>query len=161
VPSPLYKVSWFEGKHGAEIEPDWGFENNKTSSYVALQKDPKTRQFGLVVFEDAGESTAKERSEYGKGIFGSWYFMIGGDDAEPTSEKEISVNGLSGREYVFAKAIQLDTYTRGRIFYADGRLYFVIFVTSSAEDLLSPDADRFLNSFRILKQRTLPKRKAH
>jgi hypothetical protein len=160
LPSPLYKVSWFEGKHGAEIEPDGEFNSGK-SCYAALQENPKHRQFGIVVFDERGESTAREREGYKKGIFGAWHFMIGGDDDEATSEKIVRVNGLLGREYVFAKAIQLDTYTRGRIFYVNGRLYFIILVTSSAEDLMSPDADRFLNSFHIVSRRAAPKRKAH
>jgi hypothetical protein len=157
VPSPLYKVSWFEGKHGAEVEPDWDFDNNKTASYVTLQQDPKTRQFGVVVFNDTGESTAKEREEYRKGIFGGWYFMIGGDDAEPTSQRPIRTDDLLGREYVFDKEIEADTFTRGRIFYADNRLYFVVFRAASAEDLMSPDADRFLNFFHVIRRRTSSK----
>ena len=81
--------------------------------------------------------------------FGGLYFVIGGDDATPTTEKVVRVNGLVGREYLYSNAISEDTYTRGRIFYAARRIYIIVFVGTSAEDLVSQDADRFLNSFRI------------
>jgi hypothetical protein len=155
LPTPLYRVSWFEGKHGASLEPDEGFDDDK-ASYVALQSVPKMRQFGIVVLN----VPKKERNNYRRKDFGGWYFMIGGDDAEPTSEEVVRVNGLIGKEYVYAKEIAADTYTRGRIFYADGRLYFIVFKASAIEDLMSADASRFLNSFRIQKRQRVSKRRA-
>ena len=144
VPAPLYEVSWFEGKHGPSFEPDENFEK-AVRAFVALQGTPMRRQFGVVV-----EYVPREkRHAYQRRDFGGSYFVIGGDDATPTSEQMIRVNGLAGREYVYAKAVSEDTYTRGRIFYAAGRLYILVFVTTSAEDLNSPEAVRFLNSFRL------------
>jgi hypothetical protein len=157
VPSPLFEVSWFEGKHGAEIEPDSPFDRD-TRSYVSFQKDPKTRQFGIAVFDVSKDTTEKERAEYAKGNFGRFDFMIGGDDAEATSESPVRAGGLIGREYFFKKEIQADTYTRGRIFYADARLYFVILRATTPDDLASPDAARFLDSFRIARRRASPRR---
>lgn len=99
----------------------------------------------------------KERKEFDldleHGDFGGLEFMIGGDDATPTNQKVIRVNGLVGKEYTFARAIRLDTYTRGRIFFINKRLYFIILITSTAEDLSSADAERFLNSFRLRKKK--------
>jgi hypothetical protein len=50
---------------------------------------------------------------------------------------------------VYDREITEDTYTRGRIFYAGGRLYVVVFVAATAEDLMSAEATRFLDSFRV------------
>jgi len=144
VPAHLYEVSWFEGKHGPSIEPEESFGKGGRA-FVALQGTPKKRQFGIVVQNVSQEDRrALERRE-----FGGLYFVIGGDDATPTSQKAVHVNGLAGREYVYAKEISEDTYTRGRIFYAAGRVYIIVFVGATAEDLSSQEADRFLNSFRL------------
>ena len=144
VPARLYEVTWFEGKHGPSIEPEEGFEKGGRA-FVALQGTPKKRQFGIVVQNvPRVERRALQRRE-----FGGLYFVIGGDDATPTSQKAVHVNGLTGREYVYAKEISEDTYTRGRIFYAAGRIYIIVFVGTSAEDLHSQEADHFLNSFRL------------
>jgi hypothetical protein len=144
LPVPLYQVSWFEGKHGPTLEPDEGF-NEGGASYAALQENPKRRQYGIVVQEVTGEA----RSKYRRGEFEGDYFIIGGDDATPTSEKFIRANGLNGREYVYAREVAADIYTRGRIFYAGNRLYVIVFVAATAEDLMSADATRFLDSFHI------------
>jgi hypothetical protein len=78
-------------------------------------------------------------------------FVIGGDDATPTSERAIRVNGLLGKEYVYAKEIADQVYTRGRIFDLGDRVYVIVFRARIAEDLNSADAKRFLNSFRSLR----------
>ncbi|HEY0763921.1 MAG TPA: hypothetical protein VGD61_16215 [Pyrinomonadaceae bacterium] len=144
VPAHLYEVTWFEGKHGPSIEPEEDRKNG-ARAFVALQGTPKKRQFGVVVQNVPRE----ERAAFVRKEFGGLYFVIGGDDATATSQKIVRVNGLTGREYVYAKEIAEDTYTRGRIFYAAGRIYIIVFVGTSAEDLGSQEADRFLNSFRI------------
>ena len=144
IPAHLYEVSWFEGKHGPSIEPEEGLEKGGRA-FVALQGIPRKRQFGVVV----QDVPRQERRRFEERDFGGLYFVIGGDDATPTTEKPIRVNGLVGREYVYSNAISENTYTRGRIFYTAGRIYIIVFVGTSAEDLMSPDADRFLNSFRI------------
>ena len=148
VPVHLYEVSWFEGKHGPSIEPEDGWDKGGRA-FVALQGTPRRRQFGVVV----QDVPRHERHLLEKRDFGGLYFVIGGDDATPTTEKTIHVNGLIGREYIYSNAISEDTYTRGRIFYAAGRIYIIVFVGTSAEDLTSADADRFLNSFRVRRRR--------
>lgn len=154
LPAPLYEVSWFEGKHGPSLEPDAGFDRGG-AAYVALQETPKKRQYGIVVQNVPKE----ERSEFQRGEFGGSWFVIGGDDATPTSEKVVRVNGFTGREYIYAQEIAEDTYTRGRIFYGAGRLYIIVFVASTAEDLMSAEATRFLDSFRIRTRRSVAKRR--
>lgn len=160
VPSPLFEVGWFEGKHGMSFEPDLEFDRGH-QSYVAFQTHPKVRQFAVVVWDVSGEKWKKERAEFQRAEFGRSDFMIGGDDAQATRTSPVRIGGLVGREYVFDKEIEADTFTRGRIFYADNRLYFVIFRAMSAEDLMSPDANRFLMSFHLSRQWIAPRRKAH
>lgn len=80
-------------------------------------------------------------------------WWIGGDDeSEPTGVMDVDVNGLKGKEYIYAKAISLDRYTRGRIFDGGDRVYLLTFKSSIAEDLSSDAATRFLNSFRLRKK---------
>jgi hypothetical protein len=142
VPSPLYKVSTFEGAHGAALEADGRFDI-RWAAYAALQKVPVERQFGIVTYDGA----VKESKEMKR--LDGMSFMVGGDDVDPTDQKTVSVNGLVGKEYVYAKAIYPGRFTRGRIFYVNHRLYFVILIASSSQDLMSPDAEQFLNSFRL------------
>jgi hypothetical protein len=147
----LYQVGWFEGKHGPSFDPDEPFGTD-TASYVALQSKAARRQFGIVVedvFREYPKEYRKTRNEYRRLNFGGAWCMIGGDDVWPTTEKIVRRNGLIGREYVYTQEISKGRYTRGRIFYTRGRMYFVIFVATTATDLFSPDADRFLNSFRV------------
>lgn len=158
LPAPLYEVSSFEGKHGPTLDAERGFDNFG-HAFVALQKTSMERQFGIVV----RNFSKKEQKELGRdlvhGNVDGFQFMIGGDDTTPTNEKVVRVNGLVGREYTYAKEITSDTYARGRIFFVNNRFYFVIFVTSKAEDLSSADAERFLNSFRLRRTQTKSKRR--
>ena len=78
-------------------------------------------------------------------------FVIGGDDATPTSERALRVNGLLGKEYIYANDIADEVYTRGRIFDVGDRIYVIVFRARTAADLKSADAERFLNSFRSLR----------
>lgn len=156
TPARLYNVGWFEGKHGPSMDPDEPFEQDD-DSYAAIQSTPMSRQFGIVVMK----VPRKDRREYERREFGGLYFMIGGDDVWPTTERMIRRNGLLGREYVYADPVAENKYPRGRIFYARGRLYFVIFVGATAADATSPDAERFLNSFRLRKRRSPGWRRKH
>jgi hypothetical protein len=148
VPSPLYRVGWFEGKHGATFDPDEDFDQD-TASYFAWRSTPAKLHFGVLVEKvSQGERSELKRLEFG----GNWC-MIGGDDVWTFTERIVRRNGLTGKEYVYTEAVAANRYPRGRIFYARGRLYFVIFVGTTAADLTSPDAERFLNSFRLRKVR--------
>jgi len=144
VPARLYEVPWFEGKHGPSLEAEEGREKGRRA-FVALQGIPKKRQFGVLVLDVPREY----RAAFSRKEFGGLHFVIGGDDATATSQKVVRINGLTGREYVYAHEIAEDTFTRGRIFYARRRIYIIVFVGTSAEDLSSKEAERFLNSFRI------------
>lgn len=144
LPAPLHRVTSFEGKYGASTEPGLDVHKN-VLSYAALQSAPKVREYGVIVID--GKSKEFLSAERGKRIDG-FEFFIGGDDATPTSQRTVHVNGLTGKEYVYAKEIEDGIYTRGRVFDAGERIYVIVFRARTAEDLSSPDAEKFLNSFR-------------
>ena len=82
------------------------------------------------------------------------------DDPDPKIQKRVTVNGLRGNEYFHIReknaggGTQFELYTRGRIFDRGNRIYVVTFIGRDEKDLRSPDAQRFLNSFRLVKRRT-------
>ena len=148
LPAPLRRVTFFEGKHGASNGR--GARGQKGIRFYATQQtSPRVREYGIVVIEDSEE----RRSILGDDRIGGLEFLIGGDDAEPTSESDVRVNGLAGKEFVYGKAIAEGTYTRGRIFDIGHRTYVLVFRAKAAEDLVSSDATRFFDSFRLVKQR--------
>jgi hypothetical protein len=147
LPAPLRSVPSFEGEHGVSMErhpemPEW------VAYYAAIQSVPVDRQFGIVVYD----IPPKDRKRVTAELLERLRIVIGDDDTSPTSEKEIQINGLSGKEYSYAKDQSLDIYTKGRIFYTGRQIYIIVFRTRSPEDLTSPDAERFLNSFRLRKR---------
>lgn len=144
LPAPLRRVTFFEGKTGASSEAGLDVDKN-VSSYAALQSAPKVREYGVIVID--GRSKELDPVERRKRVAGL-DFVIGGDDATPTSKSTVQANGLTGKEYVYAKEIGDGIYTRGRVFDAGKRIYVIVFRARTAEDLGSPDAERFLNSFR-------------
>jgi hypothetical protein len=74
-------------------------------------------------------------------------FVIGGDDAEPLSEKVINVQGLKGKEFIYG----LDgKRTRGRILDAGERIFVLVYGSRKAKDNTSPSATRFFDSFQSL-----------
>src|ERR1043166_5613064 len=108
VPSPLYREGSDE-----DFEPD-------ISAYVAKFK-PARRLFRV----DVWKVGKKDRRNLD---FGGMWFIIGGDDAFDFTESVVRRNGLVGKEYVYHEKVGDGSYPRGRIFYARGRIYFVIFV---------------------------------
>jgi hypothetical protein len=144
VPALMRRVTWFEGQHGIETEPDPDIDKSVTP-FAALQSEPQVREYGVVVLDGKSkELPSKNREDR---IAGLW-FLIGGDDATPTNERIVRVSGFNGKEYVYAKEISDERYTRGRIIDAGEKIYVIVFVAKTAEDLNSSDAERFLNSFR-------------
>ena len=74
---------------------------------------------------------------------GGLQFMIGGDDAQPLNEKAIIVRGLKGKEFIYDRS-------RGRILDAGERIFILAYVGRNAQDLTSPAATRFFNSFQSM-----------
>jgi hypothetical protein len=78
------------------------------------------------------------------------------DDPQPSREVAIKVNGLNGKEYVWAKQKKFfengssgEMFKRGRIFDRGDKIYVIVFVGQNAAELNSHITERFLNSFRL------------
>jgi hypothetical protein len=159
LPAPLSKVKSFDGEHGVNFGGGQGEQG--VSSYAAIEADPDDCRFGIIVISGRLGATLLGSQPRDKSF---WYlsvlFIGDDDDAKPDIEREVLVNGLSGREYFYIRDEQKfplgrvsSHHTRGRIFDADGKLYIVVFVGRKTADLTSPDAERFLNSFRVTTRR--------
>ena len=145
VPAPFRKVAGFSGEHGVTLTSDQ--DDPSVTSYAVIETTSDDVRFGLNVLEVP--KSMKSRPPL-------WYLgviLIGDDDhPQPKLEKRVNVNGLRGTEYVFNLETH-EMHTRGRIFDTGRRIYVIIFVGRDLKDLTSVDAERFLNSFRLLKRR--------
>jgi len=153
-PAPFRRVRYYEGEHG--IGDAWTTKEEARGSlvYVAQQSSPKARDYAVLAMD-----IPKNRRPLSADVLDYLKWWIGGDDeSEPTSRLDVNVNGLKGKEYIYAKDIAFARYTRGRIFDAGERVYILIFKSSTAEDLSSEAATRFLDSFRLRKKTSRQKR---
>lgn len=164
APAPLREVASFDGEHGANLAQDQRYE--WTSSYAVIETDRNVR-FGLnVVNGRLKDIRSQPRAEL------LWYLsaVLIGDEDNPDAkiQKRINLKGLKGNEYFHIRENQIfpngstgEIHTRGRIFDTGDRIYVITFIGRNAKDLTSADAERFLNSFRLLKHRTrAPRRRA-
>ena len=145
VPAPLRKVAGFSGEGGVNLASD---QNERwATSYAVIETNSDDVRFGLNVLNMPRSMRSRPPL---------WYLgvmLIGDDDnPNPQVEKRVKVNGLTGTEYLFD--IEKHMHTRGRIFGTGRRIYVITFVGRNLNDLRSGDAERFLNSFRLLKRRT-------
>ena len=95
LPVPLQRVTSFEGKYGASTELGHDVHKN-VLSYTALQSAPKVREYGVIVIDGKSKEFLSAKRIDG------FEFFIGGDDATPTSQRTVHVNGMTGKEYVYA-----------------------------------------------------------
>jgi len=157
APAPLREVASFDGEHGASLDPDQEYQWAK--SYAVIETGGDVR-FGLNVINGRPKDF---RSQPRAKLL--WYLsaVLIGDEDNPDSkiQKRINVNGLKGNEYFHSRENRIigngstgEIHTRGRIFDTGARIYVITFIGNDAEDLTSADAERFLNSFRLLKHRT-------
>lgn len=151
LPAPLRRVMSFEGEHGASLERDQ--EMKGVSCYASIETNPKDSRFGVVTLESKSlrkTLDAKSREDF----FTRLAYTFVADDDETQFLKAPSVvrqNGLTGKEYLYVKESDQGSslHTRGRIFDAGGKIYVLVFVGRDEKDLTSPEAERFLNSFRV------------
>lgn len=147
-PVPFRRVRYYEGEHG--VGDAWTTKDEARGSivYVAQQSAPTARDYVILAVDIPRNRRplSAEDIDYLK-----WW--IGGDDeSEPTNVSDVTLGGLKGKEYIYANAISLDRYTRGRIFDGGDKVYILIFKSSTSRDLSSDAATRFLNSFRLRKK---------
>ena len=144
VPAPLRRVAGFSGEGGVNLASDQ--KERWATSYAVIETNSDDVRFGLNVLKMPRSIRSR---------LPLWYLgvmLIGDDDnPNPQVEKRVKVNGLIGTEYLFD--IEKHMHTRGRIFDTGRRIYVITFVGRDLKDLTSGDAERFLNSFRLLKRR--------
>lgn len=156
TPASLRAVQSFDGEHGVDYDPPQ--ENRQdVSAYAAIETEPEDCRFGIIII--SGRTRAGFlRSQPRDKIF--WYLsvMLIGDDDDPSPdiEKEVDAGVVKGKEYFYIRDEQIfpngrtgSIHTRGRIFDTGQKLYVLVFVGQKTSDLTSPDAERFLNSFRL------------
>jgi hypothetical protein len=157
APAPLREVASFDGEHGANLSPDQKYA--WATCYAVIEPGREDARFGVnIVNGHLKDIRSQPRAKL------LWYLsavLIGDDDApNPKIQKSITVNGLRGNEYFHIRdenaggGNQSPLYTRGRIFDSGDRIYVVTFIGQNQKDLTSADAERFLNSFRLVKHRT-------
>ncbi len=72
-----------------------------------------------------------------------------GSEGKLKSQKEINVEGYPGREIVMAKAKDVFFI---RLLLVKTRLYqMIVVIEASKESLITPDVEKFFNSFKLLK----------
>lgn len=152
VPAPLVKVRSFDGEHGVDWDPNSFWPSS--SAYVAIETTPEVCRFGIIVMNG---NLKLYRSMQRKELLEALSVMLIGDDddSRPEIENVINSNGLKGREYFFIRDEQGSTgsiHTRGRILDTGSKIYIIVFVGQDTKELTSADAERFLNSFRLLKR---------
>lgn len=157
VPAPLRRVKSFDGEHGVDFDPDQ--DKHGIFSYAAIENTPEDCRFGIIVLNGRAKNLLslprKETIDYLSVI------LIGDDDdSEPESVKDVRVNGLVGRDYLYVRDERKSAFgstgsihTRGRIFDTGSKIYVLVFVGQDTTQLTSPDAERFLNSFRLRRQK--------
>jgi len=154
APAALREVASFDGEHGANLAADQKY--GWATCYAVIETDHDVR-FGV----DVVNSRLKDiRSQPRAKLL--WYLsavLIGDEDnPNPKIQKPVTANGLRGKEYFHIRENLAgntgEIYTRGRIFDRGNRIYVVTFIGRDVKDLTSDDAERFLNSFRLLKRNT-------
>lgn len=136
----------------ARIENEYGDIDPKgyKSIYVYGPRETshRTTTFEIIVLVP---SEAMNKENGGANKLGGLEFTIGGDDAEPTSQSRINVNGLQGKEFIyhFPEAETLG-HRKGRIIDAKTKIFVLIYATSTVSGLKSSAAARFFNSFKIM-----------
>jgi len=156
APALLRKVPSFDGEHGANLAPDQKI--SWATCYAVIETTPDDARFGVVIVN--GRLKVMRTRPQSKVLSYLSAVLIGDDDdPRPKIQKRITVNGLAGNEYFHIRdenaggGNQSPLYTRGRIFDQGNRVYVVTFIGRDQRDLTSFDAQRFLNSFRLVKQR--------
>jgi hypothetical protein len=151
LPAPLQKVMSFEGEHGASLEPDQHIK--WAACYAAIETSPEDSRFGIIAVETKSLRKALRSMSREEFLTSLSYTFLADDDETQYLRAPVIVehNGLTGKEYFYVKEHSLSCclYIRGRIFDADNRIYVLVFVGQDEKDLGSPDAERFLNSFRV------------
>ena len=155
APAPLREVASFSGEHGATLATDQKEEG--ATCYAIFETDPEAARFGVIVLNGRlKDFETTSRAEL------LWYLsaLLIGDEDNPDAKikRRVSVNGLRGNEYFHIREDRRmgngstgEIHTRGRIFDTGSKIYVITYIGQNTKDLNSPEAKRFLNSFRLKK----------
>lgn len=149
LPSPLVRVKYFDGEHGA----DWDVQPKFVKSYSSVETKLDEARFGINVMTLP--------SGYTKGGI-SWnevlkylavLYIGDDDDSDPDIRRGITINTLKGTEYYFVRDDTGNTgsiYTRGQVFDLGRRkIIMLIFIGKNRADLDSKEAEQFFSSLRL------------
>jgi len=160
VPRGLRISRTTENKNETNLEPA---QKASLASYVSVYEETvggdEESKFRILVVD--GKAKIFDSLSRGDLLTYLSVMLIGDDDdPKPSSERAIKVNGLNGKEYVWAKKAKAfeygssgELFRRGRIFDGGDKIYVIVFVGQNADELKSHIAERFLNSFRLNSRR--------
>ena len=159
VPSAVSIIKTGESKNEARLDPN---ERESLASYVSSYEDsaPSNQNSKFRIFVINGQAKIFNSLSRDSLLTYLSVMLIGDDDdPQPTSETVIKINGLQGKEYVWAKerivfeyGSSNEIFKRGRIFDKGNKIYVIVFVGQNANELKSPTAARFLNSLSLNKR---------
>ncbi|MFN0277845.1 MAG: hypothetical protein ACKVRN_04500 [Pyrinomonadaceae bacterium] len=151
LPSPLLRVKYFDGEHGAnwDTQPKW------VMSYSSVETNVDEARFGINVMTLPASYT-KGGISWEKVLEHLAILYIGDDDdSDPEIRREINISNHKATEYYFVRDDKGNTgsiYTRGRVFDLGRRKIIVlIFIGKNRADLDSKQSDQFFNSFALRK----------
>jgi hypothetical protein len=152
LPAPLRRVMSFEGERGANLVPDQNI--GWATCYAGIETIPEESRFGIVVVNGKARTKFLRSQNLKKYLEYLSRLFIGDDDEAQFMRAPIVVNRnrLTGMEYIYVKEDTLNNvtlHTRGRIFDTGYKTYVLVFIGKNVEELTSPDAERFLSSFRL------------
>lgn len=160
VPSAVRIIKTAASKNEAGLDPN---QRESLASYISSYEDtaasPQDSKFRVFVID--GQANIFNSLSRDNLLTYLSVMLIGDDDEpEPTSETVIKLNGLRGKEYIWAKERIVFEYgssnaifKRGRIFDSGNKIYVIVFVGRNTDELRSPTAARFLNSLSLGKRK--------
>ena len=160
VPADRRIIKTSESKNEATLGLD---QRESLPSYFSAYQDasaPNELSKFLIVVINGRAGIFKSLSRSSPVRYLSVMLIGDDDDPYPTRIRASRVNGLEGKEYVWAKKAKVlengstnEIFKRGRIFDRGDEIYVIVFIGENSDELRSPTAERFLNSLRLQKQK--------
>lgn len=117
----------------------------KLAVHIAVCEAKKDLGF-IVIYTDYPEAIAKDKPQ---DVLARVRDGSKGPEGKVLEDREISKGKIPGRDYLLGKGP--DQYFRARAFLNGTRLYQIIIAGSKKDEITSPAADKFFDSFEITK----------
>jgi hypothetical protein len=120
------------------------FECTKSVDAYEIQLKPQSPEYAFVigVFNVSGcQRKAETFNKEVKGLVA----VIGGDDKRLIKDKQVKVNGLPGREFIYENG---ELYGRVLVVNAGKRIYMVTYTNDASGTTTSAETTRMFSSFR-------------